>query len=93
MYHNNIIGSLNYACNCRLYDHFNDVDNAAAAYTEYCLSDPKQSAYSSDQSDLYGAYRYLANYHLKKGRLDDAYTYAYKCVEYEQVNNVIIIVH
>lgn len=70
----------------RLYDNLNDVDNAAAAYTEYCLSEHKPTPYNGDQANLYSAYRYLANYHMKKGQLDDAYTYAYKCLESEEVS-------
>ena len=31
------------------------------------------------------AYRYLANYHVKQGQLDDAYTAALKCTEFTEV--------
>ena len=31
------------------------------------------------------AYRYLANYHVKRGQLDDAYTAALKCTEFTEV--------
>lgn len=73
-----------------MYDNFNDVDNAAAAYTEFCLSESKPTQYSGEQANLYGAYRYLANYHMKKGQIDNAYTYAYKCLEYEEVRLILL---
>ncbi|XP_017778354.1 PREDICTED: cell division cycle protein 23 homolog [Nicrophorus vespilloides] len=69
----------------KLYDRLSLVDNAAAAYTEYCLkeNETKGSGYD-DHMEFYSAFQYLANYHLKKGQLDDAYTYAYKCLENEE---------
>lgn len=62
------------------------VDNAAFAFTEYCLREVEQkNANSDDQIELYNAFQYLAHYHLKKGCLDDAYANAYKCLEHEEV--------
>ena len=31
------------------------------------------------------AYKYLANYHIKRGHLDEAYAAAQKCTEYNEV--------
>lgn len=72
--------------NCRLYDKLNEPDNAAAAFTDYCLrvDDLKEQGHE-EQVEFYSAFQYLANYHLKKGELDDAYSYAYKCLEFEEV--------
>ncbi|CAH0556433.1 unnamed protein product [Brassicogethes aeneus] len=69
----------------KLYDKLNEIDNAATAFTEYCLreDDNKEKVYE-EQTEFYNALQYLANYHLKKGELDDAYTYAYKCMECEE---------
>ncbi|KAL3282545.1 hypothetical protein HHI36_005725 [Cryptolaemus montrouzieri] len=66
----------------KLYDKLNESENAAAAFTEYCLreDDNKEKMYD-DQTEFFNALQYLANYHLNKGQLDDAYTYAYKCLE------------
>lgn len=56
------------------------------AFTEYCLKeDELKSTNYEEQLDFYNAFQYLANYHLQKGNLDDAYTYAFKCLEHEEV--------
>ncbi|VEN45701.1 unnamed protein product [Callosobruchus maculatus] len=69
----------------KLYDKCNEIENAAAAYTDFCLrEEDRESKGFEDQTEFYGALQYLANYHLKKGELDDAYTYAYKCMECEE---------
>lgn len=71
---------------CRLYDKVNDTESAAAAFTEFCLrEEDKNVKCFEDQTEFYNALQYLANYHLKKGELDDAYTYAYRCLEFEEV--------
>ncbi|KAK9737653.1 Anaphase promoting complex subunit 8 / Cdc23 [Popillia japonica] len=68
-----------------LYHKLKLFDNAAAAYTEYCLKLDEQKATTyEDQIEYYNAFQYLANYHLNKGELDEAYTYANKCLENEQ---------
>ncbi|XP_044751936.1 cell division cycle protein 23 homolog [Coccinella septempunctata] len=69
----------------KLYDKLNDTENAAAAFTEYCLREEsnKDKAYE-EQTDFYNALQYLANYHMNKGQLDDAYTYAYKCLDCDE---------
>lgn len=62
------------------------LDNAAAAYTEYCLKlDEQKASTYEDQMEYYSALQYLANYHLNKCEFDEAYTYANKCLENEQV--------
>jgi anaphase-promoting complex subunit 8 len=78
----------------KLYDKLKEFDNAAAAFTEYCLrEDENRARFNEDQSEFYSAFQYLANYHLKKGQLDDAYTYAYKCMENEKVIYVLLPVY
>lgn len=70
----------------RLYDKLAEIENAAAAFTEFCLrEDGREQKTVEEQAEFYNALQYLANYHLKKGELDDAYTYAYKCLECEEV--------
>lgn len=71
----------------KLYDKVNDADNAASVFSEYCLreDDAKDKVYE-DQTEYYNALQYLANYHMDRGNLDDAYTFAYKCVECEEVS-------
>lgn len=70
----------------RLYDKIGETDNAASAFTEYCLKDDdfKDRPYE-EQAEFFAALQYLANYHLKRGELDDAYIYAYKCLECDEV--------
>lgn len=68
-----------------------ETESAAAAYTEFCLrEEDKEVKCFEDQSDFYNALQYLANYHLKKGELDDAYTYAYRCLEFEEVSKIFL---
>lgn len=70
----------------RLYDKIKEYDNAAAAFTQFCLKeDDNKTRFGEAQNELYSAFQYLANYHLKKGCLDEAYNYAYKCMEHEKV--------
>ncbi|KAJ8958555.1 hypothetical protein NQ314_006394 [Rhamnusium bicolor] len=69
----------------KLYDKLNETENAAAAFTEFCLrEEDREIKCFEEQAEFYNALQYLANYHLKKGELDDAYTYAYKCMECEE---------
>ncbi|XP_067007530.2 cell division cycle protein 23 homolog isoform X3 [Anabrus simplex] len=66
----------------KLYDKQNESEPAALAYTEYVTDcDTRQVG---DKSELSQAFRYLANYYVKRGQLDDAYPYAQKCLEYEE---------
>lgn len=76
----------------RLYDKVNETDNAAAVFTEYCLKeDDVKDKVFEDQTEYYNALQYLANYHLNKGNLEDAYTFAYKCIECEEVNKSTLL--
>lgn len=69
-----------------MYDKLNEPENAAAAFTDYCLQmDERKDRRNDEQVEFYNAFQYLANYYLKKGELDDAYSYAYKCLEYDGV--------
>ncbi|KAJ8956878.1 hypothetical protein NQ318_014295 [Aromia moschata] len=69
----------------KLYDKLGETENAAAAFTEFCLREEDRDIKCfEEQAEFYNALQYLANYHLKKGELDDAYTYAYKCMECEE---------
>ncbi|KAF7287587.1 hypothetical protein GWI33_005945 [Rhynchophorus ferrugineus] len=69
----------------KLYDKLDEIENAAAVYIEYCLrEEDRDDKIPEEQRDYYNALQYLANYYLKKGNLDDANTYAYKCMECEE---------
>ncbi|XP_066254527.1 cell division cycle protein 23 homolog [Euwallacea similis] len=69
----------------KLYDKLNDIENSAAVFIEYCLrEEEKKDKIAEEQPEYYNALQYLANYYLRKGHLDDAYTYAYKCIECEE---------
>lgn len=64
----------------------NDEHNSAAAFTDYCSKEEDQKlAGYENENELYNAYQYLSNYHLKHENLNDAYTFAYKCMEYDEV--------
>lgn len=45
----------------------------------------KKEKVADEQPEYYNALQYLANYYLRKDQLDDACTYAYKCIECEEV--------
>ncbi|KAK2190637.1 hypothetical protein NP493_72g01031 [Ridgeia piscesae] len=65
----------------RLYERLSEEDQAAAAFTEYIVEMENQGMCGEEHSQ---AYRYLANYHVKRGQLDDAYTAALKCTEFTE---------
>ncbi|KAJ8973599.1 hypothetical protein NQ317_010036 [Molorchus minor] len=80
------------------YEKLDETENALKCYYKACnLGDVEGTALIKlakeedrdikcfeEQVEFYNALQYLANYHLKKGELDDAYTYAYKCMECEE---------
>lgn len=69
-----------------MYDKLNLEDNAAAAYTEFCTKEEEQQSPAyEDQNEYYNSLRYLANYHLRKGDLEEAHMYANKCLERDEV--------
>lgn len=70
----------------RLYSQLDETENAAAAYTEYCLKE-ELNTQTENKSELYSAYLYLAYYHVKKNNLGEAYTCAFKCLDQEEVSN------
>jgi anaphase-promoting complex subunit 8 len=42
----------------------------------------------ADKSEMSQAYKYLANYFVKRNQVDEAYQYAQKCLEFEEVNDI-----
>jgi len=65
----------------RLYEKTDDHDQAAAAYHQFILESENDSL-SEDRDQLSRAYRFLAQYHFKKGHLDEAFGYAQKCTQF-----------
>jgi anaphase-promoting complex subunit 8 len=65
-----------------LYDKLNEFNHAAAAFTEYVTENEPHA----DKSEVSQAYKYLANYYVKRNQVDEAYQYAQKCLEFEEVN-------
>jgi anaphase-promoting complex subunit 8 len=65
----------------RLYDKLSEFNHAAAAFTEY-VSDNESRP---DKGEMSQAYKYLANYYIKQSQVDEAYQYAQKCLEFEEV--------
>lgn len=68
----------------RLYDKLNEFNHAAAAFTEYVTENEPHA----DKSEISQAYKYLANYFVKRNQVDEAYQYAQKCLEFEEVNTI-----
>ncbi|XP_074640459.1 uncharacterized protein LOC141898459 isoform X2 [Tubulanus polymorphus] len=66
----------------KLYAKLNEEEQAAVAYTEYI--NESQQPQQSNIEELSQAYQYLANYHLKHHRLNEAYVAATKCTEFYQ---------
>ncbi|XP_075212921.1 anaphase-promoting complex subunit 8-like [Lycorma delicatula] len=67
----------------KLYDKVTEVEQAATAYTEY-VKENDDIPTADNKQELCYAYKYLANYHLKRNQLDLAYQYAEKCLGYEE---------
>jgi len=63
----------------RLYERTNEVDQAAAAYTQYIQETEGQGI--PDRDDQGQAYKFLGYYHLRLDQLPQAYEYAMKCTE------------
>lgn len=67
----------------RLYDKLQESENASAAYIEYVTDN--ECSQAGDKSEVSQAYKYLANYYIKRNQVDEAYKYAHKCLDYEEV--------
>lgn len=67
----------------KLFDKLTNPEEAATAFTEF-VNENDSSATTENKSELSQAYKYLANYHLKKSQLDLAYTFAQKCLNFEE---------
>lgn len=69
----------------------NDPDNAAAAFTDFCVRMDEQTEKShEEEAEFYNAFQYLANYYMSRGQYDDAYAHAYKCIEYDEVRSSVM---
>merc|ERR1719323_1183784 len=74
----------------RLYDTINtlcdktgDVEQAAAAYSQYIQETEAQGI--TERDDQSGAYKFLANYYLRQDMLNEAQDCAMKCTEFPDV--------
>lgn len=65
----------------KLYEKTDDPDQAAAAYHQFIL-DSDSDGLSEDCDQQSRAYRFLAQYHLRKESLEDAFLYAQKCTQF-----------
>ncbi|CAK9831174.1 Cell division cycle protein 23 homolog [Anthophora retusa] len=63
-----------------LYEKLGEQDHAAAAYTDFVMDEFR----NADRTDLSHAYKYLTQYHLKQGQLDQANHYAQKCLQFDE---------
>ncbi|RZF48627.1 hypothetical protein LSTR_LSTR016989, partial [Laodelphax striatellus] len=66
----------------KLFDKVNETEQAAAAYTEYVKEN--YDSQTDNKQEISLAFKYLANYHLKRNELDEAYEFAFKCLSYEE---------
>jgi len=64
----------------KMYEQVGDVDQAASAYHQYIVDTEDQGIADRDQQSR--AYKFLAQYYVKQGIWDHAYTYAQKCTEF-----------
>ena len=60
----------------KMYEQVGDVDQAASAYHQYIVDTEDQGIADRDQQSR--AYKFLAQYYVKQGIWDHAYTYAQK---------------
>ena len=67
----------------RLYDKTGDVEQAAAAHSQYIQETEAQGI--TERDDQSGAYKYLANYYLRQDMLNEAQECAMKCTEFPDV--------
>ncbi|ESN90559.1 hypothetical protein HELRODRAFT_96551 [Helobdella robusta] len=65
----------------RLYERLNEHMQAAGAYTTY-INETKEQLLSDGHGQ---AYKFLANYHLKRENLEEAFDAAQKCIEFVDV--------
>ena len=64
----------------------------AIAYDQFTEDQKLHRRSSANQiSELSQAYKYLANFYLKKMKLDNAYEAATKCLEFAEVTFMLII--
>ena len=68
----------------KVYERLNEPINVAIAYDQF-TEDAKLQRRQSQAQDLAHAYKYLANFYLKKMKLDNAYEAASKCLEFPEV--------
>lgn len=70
----------------KVYDKLNEPINVAIAYDQFTEDQKLHRRSSANQvSELSQAYKYLANFYLKKMKLDNAYEAATKCLEFAEV--------
>ena len=62
-----------------LFETLNESEQAALAYTEYVNEKERQGLFHLKEQSH--AYQYLANFHIARSNLDDAYIAAQKCIE------------
>ncbi len=72
----------------KVYEKLNEPINVAIAYDQF-TEDAKLQRRQNQAQDLSQAYKYLANFYLKKMKLDNAYEAASKCLEFPEVLNFL----
>ncbi len=65
----------------KLFERGGDCDQAAAAYHQY-ITDSEMQGVDNDRDQQSLAYRFLAQYFVRKGQLEDAYDYGQRCANY-----------
>ena len=70
----------------KVYEKLNEPINVAIAYDQFTEDQKMQRRTNACQvNELSQAYKYLANFYLKKMKLDNAYEAAQKCLEFAEV--------
>ena len=67
----------------KVYEKLNEPINVAIAYDQFA-EDSKTNRRQNQAQDLSQAYKYFANFYLKKMKLDNAYEAADKCLEFPE---------
>merc|ERR1719431_705730 len=70
----------------KLYEKSNEEDQAASAFSRYVQDSEMEGILKFE--DLSHAYSFLANYYLKRRRLEEAYYNAQKCTEFNETREM-----
>lgn len=68
-----------------LYERLGDIENAVSVYTEFC----KEERSNVDKTSMCRVYLTLGSHYESAGKFDEAWRFAYKCLEHDEVGYYI----